>query len=493
MTTPRATQLNASHNSPHSQPENKLRRFLCIWPLNSLKTRLIISALMMTLVLLPIIGITLNNAFDKQLKTTIESELRAYSYSLLAVAEVEHNQLVMPEQFHENQFNVIQSGLYAMINVANNSLVEATYIDNSTADQNDKSKPSNTTSILWKSPSLLGVSIPQNLSLPKVGQFLFTQHRLEENTFWIYSFSANFIHNGQDFPFTLHIIKDQSQYQNLKAEFNQQLWTWLLVLMIVFFGLQWIWFYWSLKPLTQLSDELKSVEQGKTSELEGVYPLELLQVTQQLNDLLETEKNQRKRYRNALSDLAHSLKTPLAVIQSQSDLSPELTEQVTQISQMIEHQLKKAQSAGESSWHIGVSVNSVLMPLIHALNKIYHDKNIAIKYNIDEQSIFKGDLVDLMEILGNLLDNAYKAAKSQVFIEVSTLHKKLMIVISDDGSGIAPSLKENILNRGTRADTYAQGHGIGLAIVRDLVASYQGQIEISESPSLKGAQFTLIF
>ena len=194
-----------------------------------------------------------------------------------------------------------------------------------------------------------------------------------------------------------------------------------------------------------------------------------------------------------MSDLAHSLKTPLAVIQSQHDLTQGSNEQLQRINQIIEHQLKRAQSAGESAWHMGINIQPVIDKLLSTMNKIYFDKNIIFHNAVDKEASFKGDEADLLEILGNLIDNACKACKQHINIDVKHGDNKLIITISDDGAGINNNLQADILNRGTRSDTYQQGHGIGLAIVRDLVESYQGQLTIGNSSSLGGAEFTLTF
>lgn len=447
------------------------------WRINSLKIRLMLSALLMIVVMLPIIGFTLNNAFDKQLKSAISNELRAYSYSIFSVAEVENNQLIMPEQLLENQFNVIQSGLYAQINHKTNLLNLA----------NDKPNT------LWRSRSLIGLTLPTKLSSPEMGQSSFSEVLIENKAHLVYSFSANFNNDGQSFPITLQIFKDQTEFLSVASEFKQQLWTWLILLMLVFIAVQFIWLMWTLKPLSKLAIELASIEKGQKNALKEVYPVELEQVTMQLNVLLATEQNQRRRYRNALSDLAHSLKNPLAVMQSQTDLSASSVEQLTHISRMIEHQLKRAQSAGESSWHLGFLVKNTAEKLIKTLAKIYKDKELTFTTEISKTALFKGDETDLMEILGNVLDNACKAAKNNVSLVVKGNENKLTIVIEDDGVGIKISQQQTILSRGTRSDTYQKGHGIGLAIVRDLVASYQGELRIEKSPKLKGAMFTLVF
>lgn len=436
-----------------------------------------VSALAMIIVMLPIIGLTLSNAFSEQLQSALKNELRAYSYSIFSVAEVEEKELIMPEQLLENQFNVIQSGLYA----------KAVSYSMSEAERRKKAL------MLWRSHSFIGVSTPNVLPTPNIGDSQFNEMLIENEIHMVYSITVSFGEEEQSFPLTLHIFKNQTEFLAITSEFKQQLWTWLTILIIVFIVVQIIWLQWTLKPLNTLTNELENVEQGNQNSLVHNYPEELEQVTTQLNTLLSTEQNQRKRYRNALSDLAHSLKTPLAIIQSQKSLTAETSEQVTAISQMVEHQLKKAQSAGESAWHLGVPVETTTNKLINTLTKIYRDKAVNITSTIQNKAIFKGDEADLMEILGNLLDNACKAAKSRVELDVSFNPHCLRFTVADDGKGIDESQKNEILKRGTRADTYEKGHGIGLAIVRDLVTSYNGEINIQKSPSLGGALFILTF
>jgi len=444
--------------------------------LNSLKARLIVSALLLILVLLPLIGFTLNDAFEQQVKSAAKNELSAYLYSVLAVTEVDNNRLVMPELLVENQFNVIQSGLYALI---------------STPDNTPGMTPQH---LAWQSNSFLGFKTPPTLPHPPTGQSGFGEIQLEGKPQLIYSFSASFEQRkNQQFPITIHIIKDQADFQLQIDKFTRQLWTWLLILMALLGIVQLAWLLWTLKPLAQFKRELGDVEQGRAMQLKSNYPTELQAVAHQLNTLLNTEQNQRKRYRNALSDLAHSLKTPLAVIQSQKDLSQGSFEQIAIINKIIGHQLKRAQSAAGSSWHLGIKVNSVCEKLVRTLAKIYREPEIQIDKSVDSEAIFKGDESDLTEILGNLLDNACKAAKSQVLLTVTSNDTLLSIAIEDDGKGISPEQQSLIFERGIRADSYRQGHGIGLAIVRDLVDSYKGTLSVSTSESLGGAKFEISF
>lgn len=444
-----------------------------VWQvLNSLKARLVISALLFILVLLPLIGVALNDAFTEQVKSATKNELSAYVYSILAVTEVENKQISIPELVLENRFNLIQSGLYAIA---------------TTEDASGKQ------TIVWHSQSFMGMMPPPHFTIPATGQSAFEQIELAEQPHLIYSFSVSFASQNQNVPVTIHIIKDEREFQQQIDQFNQQLWTWLLILMFVMLVFQLSWLVWTLRPLARFTQELHSVEQGKSMQLSSQYPTELQAVARQLNILLNTEQAQRKRYRNALADLAHSLKTPLAVIKSQADLSEASSEQVSVISRIIGHQLKRAQTAAAASWHLGIRVDDVAAKLLRTLAKIYREPQINLSGEMADEAVFKGDEADLTEILGNVLDNACKAAKSTVKLTVTGDAYQLLICIEDDGPGISEALQNQIFERGIRADSYHQGNGIGLAIVRDLVDSYNGRISVSRSETLGGAKFSISF
>ena len=197
-----------------------------------------LSAMFMVMVMLPIIGITLSNAFNEQLQSALENELRAYSFSIFSVAEVENNQLLMPDLLLENQFNVIQSGLYAEITTikpvfAENQVIQYP-VDLST---------------LWQSTSLMGVDLTKDLPSPKIGESLFTEVMIENQPHMVYSISVSFGESEGSFPVTLHIFKDEAEFLAITNGFKQQLWIWLVLLIVVFIIAQFIWLKWTLKPL----------------------------------------------------------------------------------------------------------------------------------------------------------------------------------------------------------------------------------------------------
>ena len=191
--------------------------------------------------------------------------------------------------------------------------------------------------------------------------------------------------------------------------------------------------------------------------------------------------------------MAHSLKTPLAVIQSQKGLNISSMEQVSIINRIISHQLKRAQSAAGSSWRLGTTVAPIVDQLVGAMAKIYQAPVLKISTEVTHDLVFKGDAADLTEILGNLLDNACKAAEGKVLLKAMSSELELIISIEDDGPGVSEDQESKIFERGMRADSYEQGHGIGLAIVRDLVDSYGGFLSIERSESLGGAKFSILF
>lgn len=468
--------------------------------LNSLRTRILISALLIVIIVLPGIGIALNNAFEQQIKENVKDQLNAYFYSILAVTEFENNELLMPEVLLENQFNVINSGLYALI--SDNAPVNTS--NNVDANKTSPETPITESDILWFSNSFLGVNESQHLKqilpTPALGNGFFGQVELNQESHFIYSFSVRFDQPSTTEAvtplspiITLHIIKDSASLSKQVESFRQQLWGWLVALIVILLIIQLFWLVWTLKPLARFTKELNAIQDGKIEQLSELYPNELKAVARQLNTLLTNEQRQRHRYRNALSDLAHSLKTPLAVMQSQQDLNADSQEQISRINHIISRQLKRAKSAGNQAWHLGIEVTQVADKLCAALSKIYPNINITYGQKPGSDVIFRGDESDLTEILGNLLDNACKAAKNQVLLNVDTKENRLLISIEDDGNGVPETQRMTILDRGKRADTYAQGHGIGLSIVLDLVHSYEGTLDIGESTSLGGAKFSIGF
>jgi two-component system sensor histidine kinase PhoQ len=242
--------------------------------------------------------------------------------------------------------------------------------------------------------------------------------------------------------------------------------------------------------LRKVANELHSIEQGKQESLHGNYPAELRGLTGNLNTLLAHERAQQQRYRNALADLAHSLKTPLAVLQGTADDAASVREQVNRMQQSVDYQLQRAATAGRGGLNSPLEIQPLLDSLLQALHKVHADKAVSVQQHIREGLMVRADKGDLTELLGNLLDNAFKWCQQQVLLRAELADKQFVLQVEDDGKGIAPEQAEDILSRGMRADESVPGHGIGLAMVRDIVSAYEGTLQIDASP-LGGARFTI--
>ena len=226
-------------------------------------------------------------------------------------------------------------------------------------------------------------------------------------------------------------------------------------------------------------------------------------VTQNLNLLIKGERERQSRYRGMLGDLAHSLKTPLAVLsaalqesQQGKSFTPQhqqdMAEQLARMDQIVTYQLKRAVKANQS--HLlskPVMVEPVVRKILGALDKVYRDRQVKVSVQVPETTVFFGEESDLMELCGNLLDNAFKYGNGVVKVTASQQGKRLELSVEDNGNGIPADKRSWVLERGARADTVKSGQGIGLAVVVELTSSYGGEIRIEDSV-LGGACFRII-
>lgn len=252
----------------------------------------------------------------------------------------------------------------------------------------------------------------------------------------------------------------------------------------------------ALKPLKAISVRISDIRAGKADkmpedQLEDVRPL-----VDELNNLLDHNATLVKRARNQLGDLAHSVKNPLTVINNAAqDMSEEQKELVLQqtkdISRSVDHYLSRARTYGtEKVLGSRYSIRTAAEDLVYAMQRIYQERNLDFDLTPLRGCWFKGEGQDLEEMLGNLLDNACKWAKSQVRIGCATNDDRLEILVEDDGPGIADEEYKNVMRRGRRLDESMPGHGQGLGIVKDICALYGGQLKLSRS-DLGGLQAKL--
>ena len=246
-------------------------------------------------------------------------------------------------------------------------------------------------------------------------------------------------------------------------------------------------------PFDALRRRLAEVRQGAEAALPGTYPAEVQPLVDELNALLAHTRRVVERATAKAGDLAHGLKTPLAVLSNEAERlrsagDPEFAEtlarEVERMRRQIEWHLAHARAAASgTALHERCPVSESVEGLRRALGRLHASRGIAIESRVSPEDAFLGRREDLDEMLGNLLDNACQWAKSRVVVASQVREGRLTITVEDDGPGIPPELYESVLRRGVRADEAAPGSGLGLAIVRELAGLYGGEIALGASPA----------
>lgn len=451
-----------------------------ILAVNSLRRRILVATFGTILIFLLLAGIALDNAFQRVLRNNVRIQLENLNYTLLSSAVLDGaGHIFVPQHLLPNDVKVPKSGLIAVV------------IDSDGA-------------IEWRSPSSLGENLPLFTPLPP-GETDFDAYKGDRDEPFTYRFGSIWGDAlNQDRFFTFIVVKRKNAYLAQIKDFRETIIQWLgggslLILMVHFFLV-----LRELRPLKRVAKEIDAMEKGTSDHISGEYPTELALLTRRINQLIHNEREQLLRYRHGLDDLAHSLKTPLAVIRglqqeglSEDKQSQQLEEQVSRMADIIDYQLKRAASAGRTTLGANqVKLCPILSKTLASLQKVYVDKKIEHMITCDKDLVFMGDKDDLYEIIGNISDNAFKWAKSLVVvhcaIKTHEKAKRLFITVQDDGPGFSPTSEQEITRRGVRADEQVPGQGIGLAVVQNIVQGYDGELHTGKS-KLGGALIELSF
>jgi len=443
----------------------------------SLLLRLFIAASIVLAAFLGLTGYLLDQSFQESTQAATRDRLQGHLYTLIAFAEITPSgTTVMPKLQREERFNQINSGLYAQI----------------LRDDGED---------LWLSISSKYKNLPKIFGLTRA-QHYFDRSYVDDEEVFVFAFGVSWDPGNPNQVYTFNVIENLSSYNEEIKKFRKQLWFGLSSVAFFLLIVQTLTLHWGLSPLRKSASQIKRIEQGQQELIQGHYPSELRSLTDNLNQLLSSSKEQLERYRHSLGDLAHSLKTPLTLLQNSMETETDChefrlltAEQIERMRQITDYQLQRAATSGTKPLTKPVQIHPIAEKISHSLAKIYQEKKIVFILQIPQTSEFYGDQGDLYEVLGNLLDNAAKWCQQKVSITVEThkdSHKANHICIEDDGPGIDKSLQEEIIKRGVKSTGPAGGSGIGLAIVQDIIKAYQGQFHVRPS-KLGGAAFIIQF
>ncbi|MHB1124377.1 MAG: ATP-binding protein [Ramlibacter sp.] len=434
-------------------------------PGRSIRTRLLVAAALVLLAFIAGAGLAVQRAHADSVRAVHFARLQTTIYLLLARAELdEAGALVMPPGFAEPRLTLPQSGLYATIRNV----------------QRDER---------WQSPSTLGADPPFPTMQLAAGQW---RHDVVEGggrTFLATSYGVNWAAGRHQAPLVLTVLEDSAAFEREMAVFARTLWMWLGGAGLLLLLAQGLLLRWGLAPLRRVAAEIHGVESGTQGRIEGSYPSEITALTDNLNALIRQERVRQVRYQEALSFLAHSLKTPLAVLRSAlaepQRLPGTVREQVDRMDDIVRHQLGRAAAQGATRFVAPLAVGPVLQRIRDALAKVHADKQLALDVECPPDLTWRIDEGDLFEIAGNLMDNAAKWARQRVQARAWLEADRLRLAVEDDGPGFTDT--ESILRLHVRMDERVPGHGVGLAVVNELVASHGGELKLSRG-ALGGAR-----
>ena len=448
--------------------------------MNSIARRLTLASNAVLVLSLALIGFSLERTYRESVVTGAGDQLRPVIYALMGSAEEDEGFLSFADGVSQPPLQQPGSGMYALV-----------------ADRAN--------GVLWRSPSIAiaDPGVDRQISAhglqtrqSDAGVFAFDAI---QGTVDLYCLSNEIFWEGLKTPEVIfNVCVDQQPYQTSIGNFRIGLVTSFGVLLLLLSLVSVLALGWGMRPLRHIQDQLQELEQGDRNQLEEVQPRELLGLVASLNRFVTFQAAQRKHHRQALDDLAHSLKTPLSVLglgirREPPDL-PLLQDQVSRMQGIVDHQLSRVariaqtETALDRPW---VSVGPVVQRLIRALSVSYAENEFEFPAHGEIALRIHED--DLLDILGNVLENACKHGARRVRVTISGSGGReavaskqperagLVLCVEDDGPGIEQSQVASVLSRGARLDSQAPGQGIGLAMVVELLSAYEGSMDIQPS------------
>ena len=428
---------------------------------NSLSFRLVVGAGVSVAVALIVAAVLLTILFRNHVEDNLDARLASYLDSLITVTAIDSSGVPVPaSELTEPLFERPLSGWYWQISA----------IDGSIEPERSRS--------LWDSALWLEVAVSST-----------------ENTFFnmdgpegqpLRAVARQITLPDGDTPFVFAVTADRDDIVKATRPFTFTLIMSLVVLGVVLVVAVFVQVRFGLGPLRHLQQALAAIRTGRAERLEGRFPAEVEPLAHELNALIDHNEKVVDRARTHVGNLAHALKTPLTVLTNEADrqegpFAETVARQSSAMARQVDHYLARARMAARArALGARTDVVPIIADLVRTLTKIHAERGLEIASEIPDLA-FRGQPEDLEDMVGNLLDNACKWARSRTRIAAAAEGERIVLTVEDDGPGLRPHEREAALKRGERLDESTPGSGLGLAIVADVAALYGGEITLDDS------------
>ncbi len=435
----------------------------------TLSARLFLLNAVWALISVALIAVVLTEAYRRNAESQFGDLITANLYNLMGIVEPDPNgRLAGAPEFRDPRYQLFNSGWYWAVSAE--------------ADAGNR----------LTSQSLSGGGIPSPQDLPFDDTFQRRYTYTDATGQSVSVVEARVILGSGNAVYSFRVTGNKAELDADISAFRQIVIGLLSIFALGFVIVAWLLVRIGLRPLTGATSQLAGIREGRAELLDGEFPLEIQPLIDETNALIRSNKAVVERARTQVGNLAHSLKTPLAVLANEArnadqPLSRLLQEQTGQMRRQIDVYLNRARIAAR---HATITSRTDVVPLVQRLVRVMGKLNPNLQFEFDPPSPapkFAGEQEDFEEILGNLLENAARYAKSVIRIEMRQIaaegQPQLVVSVGDDGKGMTPAECEIALKRGTRLDESTPGSGLGLSIVRDVSAEYKGSLALSRSPA----------
>lgn len=434
----------------------------------SISSRLFLTAVICSVVILMIAGISLSEIQRRAAEREFDERLQVYLQSVAAnIAARNANNPIDPYGLGDPRFTLPLSGWYWQIT------------------RTDLIPPETTSSLSLfggRLPRLADLGIPAHDGLSREGYIIGPDER-----------RLRLIERGVDVSadgkYLLQVAANADEIDASIAAFRQAMWLSFSVLAVALGITSAFQVQFGLRPLARLSSAIGDIRAGHSDRVDGAYPDDIAPLARELNLLIEANRDILERARTQVGNLAHALKTPLSVMvneaaDDESSLAEKVREQTGLMRDQVNWYLDRARAAARAG---AIGVVTDVAPSVAALErtfaKIHKGRDLEFQSNLQSELKFRGERQDLEDMLGNLMDNASKWAKSKVVVEArseteSDGRRYIDFAISDDGPGLPPERRTDVMKRGQRLDETKPGSGLGLSIVADLAGLYGGSLTL---------------